>query len=70
MISQIATRFSIVVSEKTAAQAVPVVGALGGAAINTLFVDHFQDMGRGHFIIRRLERQYGQEKIRRLYEEI
>ena len=70
LISQVASRFSIVVSEKAAAQAAPVVGALGGAAINTLFMNHFQDMGRGHFIIRRLERQYGAENIRRLYGEI
>jgi hypothetical protein len=69
-ISQIASRFSIVVSEKAAAQAVPVVGAFGGAAINTLFIDHFQDMGRGHFIVRRLERLHGQEEVRRLYEEL
>jgi hypothetical protein len=67
LISQIAARFSIVVSEKVAAQAVPVVGALGGAAINTLFMNHYQDMGRGHFIVRRLERLHGQEEIRRLY---
>jgi len=70
LISQVASRFSIVVSEKAAAQAVPVVGALGGAALNTLFMDHFQDMGRGHFIIRRLERLHGQEEIRRLYEQL
>jgi len=49
---------------------VPVVGALGGAALNTLFMGHFQDMGRGHFIIRRLERLHGQEEIRRLYEQL
>jgi len=69
-ISQIASRFSVVVSEKAAAQAVPVVGAFGGAAINTLFIDHFQDMGRGHFVVRRLERLHGQEEVRRLYEEL
>jgi hypothetical protein len=70
LISQVATRFSIVVSEKAAAQAVPVVGAFGGAAINSLFIDHFQDMGRGHFIVRRLERLHGQEEVRRLYQEL
>jgi len=70
LISQIASRFSIVVSEKAAVQAVPVVGAFGGAAINTLFIDHFQDMGRGHFIVRRLERLHGQEEVRRLYDEL
>ncbi|MBT0652452.1 EcsC family protein [Geomobilimonas luticola] len=68
LITQVAARFSIVVSEKTAVQAVPVVGAFGGAAINMLFIDHFQDMGRGHFIIRRLERLHGQEEVRRLYD--
>jgi hypothetical protein len=70
LISQVAARFSIVVSEKAAAQAVPVVGAFGGAAINTLFIDHFQDMGRGHFIVRRLERLHGPEEVRRLYGEL
>ena len=70
LILLISERFSIQVSEKTAAQAVPVIGAVGGALINTLFIDHFQDMGRGHFIIRRLERKYGAEIIERVYREI
>jgi len=70
LIALIASRFSIVVSEKAAAQAVPVLGAFGGAAINTLFIDHFQDMGKGHFIVRRLERAHGPEKIKRLYAEL
>lgn len=67
LIAQIASRFSIVVSEKAAAQAVPLVGAIGGAVINTLFIDHFQDMARGHFIVRRLERLYGADEIKLLY---
>ncbi len=67
LIAQIASRFSIVVSEKAAAQAVPVVGAIGGAVINTLFIDHFQDMARGHFIVRRLERLHGRQEIERIY---
>jgi hypothetical protein len=70
LITLVASRFSIVVSEKAAVQAVPVIGAFSGAAINTLFIDHFQNMGRGHFIVRRLERLHDQEEIRRLYEEL
>nr|WP_246545709.1 EcsC family protein [Pelotalea chapellei] len=70
LITQVASRFSIVVSEKAAAQAVPLVGAVGGAAINALFIDHFQDMARGHFIVRRLERIHGQEMVRRHYDEL
>ena len=69
LISQIASRFSIVVSEKMAAQALPLVGALGGAAINTIFIDHFQNMGQGHFTIRRLERLHGPAAIRQIYEQ-
>jgi hypothetical protein len=70
LISQVAARFSVVVSEKAAAQAVPLVGAFGGAAINAVFIDHFQDMARGHFVIRRLERSYGTESVRRMYAEL
>ena len=67
LIALIASRFSIVVSEKAAAQAVPLLGAIGGAAINTLFIDHFQDMARGHFIVRRLERAHGVGEVWRVY---
>ena len=69
-IIQVAKRFSIQVSEKAAAQAIPAIGAAGGAMINTLFIDHFQDMARGHFIVRRLERKYGHEVIKATYNEI
>jgi hypothetical protein len=68
LIALIASRFSIVVSEKAAAQAVPVLGAFGGALINTLFIDHFQDMGKGHFIVRRLERAHGAGEVKRIYQ--
>ena len=64
---QVATRFSVQVSEKAAAQAVPVIGAAGGALINTLFMSHFQDAARGHFVVRRLERLYGGEVVREAY---
>jgi hypothetical protein len=63
-LASIASRFGVVVSEKAAAEAVPFVGAIGGAAVNLVFIQHFQDMARAHFIIRRLERKYGQEQVR------
>jgi hypothetical protein len=69
-LAPIATRFGAVVSEKLAAQAVMVVGALGGAAVNLAFVEHFQGLARGHFIIRRLERGYGAEAVRAEYERL
>jgi hypothetical protein len=67
LIVSVAERFSIQVSEKAAAQAVPAIGAAGGALINSLFIDHFQDMARGHFIVRRLESKYGQDLVKEAY---
>ncbi len=69
-ITRIASRFGVVVSEKVAAAAVPIVGAVGGATINAIFIDHFQKMAQGHFVIRRLERMYGKEVVQREYERL
>jgi hypothetical protein len=66
MISAIASRFGVIVSEQVAAKAIPVVGAIGGSMINVLFMDHFQDMARGHFIVKRLEAKYGVERVEEL----
>jgi hypothetical protein len=70
LISKIATRFSGPVLEKFAAQSVPVIGAAGGAAVNLVFINYFQDMARGHFTVRRLERKYGAEIVRQEYDRI
>jgi hypothetical protein len=70
LVSEIATRFGIVLSERSAASAMPVIGALGGATVNIVFMSHFQSIAQGHFAIRRLEREYGAAVVRRLYEEI
>ncbi len=66
----IASRFGVVLSDKAAAQMVPVVGAVSGALLNLVFMRHFQDIARGHFIVRRLERIHGTERIRDEYEDI
>jgi len=70
LIERVATRFGVVVTEKFAAQAVPVVGAATGAALNTMFTDYYQDMARGHFIVRRLEQRYGEEAVRTGYDRL
>ena len=70
LVSQIGSRFGIVVSEKLAAQAVPVVGAAGGAAVNYAFAEHFQSLAFGHFTVRRLERLYGGDVVRAEYDRL
>ncbi len=70
LISQVAARFSVQVSEKFAAQAIPVIGAAAGASINVLFIKHFQKIATAHFTLRRLERKYSTELIQKKYDEI
>jgi hypothetical protein len=70
LIAKIASRFGIAVSEKAAAQAVPIVGAVGGGLINALFMDHFQNTAEAHFNVRKLERKYGGEVVRQEYERL
>ncbi len=70
LIAKIASRFSVSVSQKFAAQSVPAIGAAGGAAVNLLFISHYQEMARGHFTVRRLERKHGAELIRKEYERL
>ena len=67
-ISAVASRFGVAVTEKVAAMAVPAIGAAGGAVINSVFINHFQGMARGHFIVRRLERCYDKNLIQKEYE--
>jgi hypothetical protein len=70
LIAQVASRFGVVVTQKLAAQAVPLIGALGGAAVNFAFIDHFQEVARAHFVVRRLERRYGKDTVRAAYERL
>jgi hypothetical protein len=67
LVTEIATRFGVVVTERSAASALPVLGAVGGATVNVIFMNHFQRGARGHFAIRRLERLYGPNVVRQLY---
>jgi EcsC protein family len=70
LVNAIAARFGVLVSEELAAKAVPVIGAAGGGIVNVLFIHHFQDMARGHFVVKRLEARYGVDKVKRIYEDI
>jgi hypothetical protein len=70
LIATVAQRFGIAVSEKAAAQAIPIVGAVGGGLINALFVDHFQNTADAHFTVRKLEREYGANVVRQEYERL
>src|SRR5262249_16944646 len=70
LVTEIVSRFGVVVTERFAASAVPVLGAVGGATVNVIFMNHFQRIALGHFTIRRLERRYGASLVRHHYEHL
>lgn len=70
LVNAVAARFSIPVSEKLAAQTLPAVGAIGGASVNLLFMEHYQQMAKAHFTVRRLERIYGKDVVQQAYSNI
>jgi hypothetical protein len=70
LVGEIVSRLGLVVSDKVAAGAVPILGAVGGATVNVIFMDHFQRIARGHFTLRRLERSYGASNVRLHYTEL
>lgn len=69
-VSKTATRLSVLISEKFLAQAMPIIGAIGGGGLNYVFVDHFQKIATAHFSIKRLERNYGEAQVKLAYEAI
>lgn len=70
LVNAVSTRFSIPVSGKLAAQSLPVIGAVSGASVNWLFIQHYQKMAKAHFAIRSLEREYGSEEVELRYKQI
>jgi len=67
LIRGIAARFGVVISDQVAVRMVPVAGAVSGGLLNLVFMQHFQDVARGHFTLRRLERKYRPEVVRKEY---
>jgi hypothetical protein len=70
LMQTVAARFSVQVSEQVAAKSIPAIGAVLGAMVNTVFIDHFQQVAHGHFTVRRLERRYGEAAVHEAYDAI
>ncbi len=66
-VHQVASRFNITVMQRYLACGLPTVNAATGALVNAAFTDHFNTVARYHFGIRKLERQYGAERVQELY---
>jgi hypothetical protein len=69
-LAEIAARFGVAVTQKVALQMVPILGAGTGSLINLVFIEHFQEIARAHFTMRRLERAYGFDLAQAEYEKL
>ncbi|NRA44983.1 MAG: EcsC family protein [Oligoflexales bacterium] len=67
-IAKVASIFKISISKKIVAESVPIIGSIGGSAINSLFSEHYSSVARYHFGIRSLERKYGKNRIKTIYD--
>lgn len=63
LITSIAPRLAAVLGQKLAAQAVPVLGAVSGAALNAAFLSYYREVARIRFALLRLAVQYGAEPV-------
>lgn len=54
VIAKVAPRLAVVLGQKLAAQAVPVLGAVAGAATNYAYTSYYYDMAHVHFGLRKL----------------
>src|SRR5262249_2610992 len=66
-ITQVASRFGFVVTEKAAAQVVPFIGAVSGAVVNYPFTALLKEIARGPFPVGGLKKFYEKEFIRAKY---
>lgn len=62
VISKVAPKLSVVLGQKLAAQAAPVIGAVAGAATNYAFTTYYQEMARVQFGLSRLARETGEDR--------
>jgi hypothetical protein len=69
LIGAIAGRFGYLALDLAYAEMVPIVGAVGGAALNGYFANVFNQIAYHHFGLRRLERIYGEDAVQRIYRE-
>ena len=63
VLAVVVPRLAVVFGQKLAAQAVPVLGALTGAALNAAFLNYYREIARIRFRLLRLSEVHGAEKV-------
>ena len=68
LLAKIVPGLATVLSQKLAAQAVPVLGAVTGAALNAAFLTHYRELAHIRFGLLRLSVLHGAEPVRAAFE--
>ncbi len=63
LIEAVAPKLALAMGQKLAAQAVPVLGALSGAALNAAYLTYYREMARIRFALMRLSVRHGAEDV-------
>lgn len=63
LIATIAPRLAAVLGQKLAAQAVPLLGAVTGAALNATFLNYYREIARIRFALLKLAETHGAEPV-------
>lgn len=63
LIRQVAPGVAAALGRKLAGQAVPVLGAAAGAAINYAYMSYYEEMARVRFALKRLSEIHGEEAV-------
>lgn len=68
LLAKVVPGFAAVLSQKLAAQAVPVLGALTGAGLNAAFLTHYRELAHIRFGLLRLTVLHGAAPVRAAFE--
>lgn len=63
LIAAVAPRLAAALGQKLAAQAVPVLGAVSGAALNAAYISYYREVARIRFALMRLAVRHGAEIV-------
>jgi hypothetical protein len=66
LIAQVARAFEIRVTQKLVGELIPVLGAIGGSAVNYAFADFYCRAAKFHFGLRALEKKHGEEAVQKI----
>ncbi|MDB5664845.1 EcsC family protein [Cypionkella sp.] len=66
-IARYAPKLALVLSQKLAAQMVPVLGAVAGAGLNYTFISYFEEMAQVRFKLRKMAEVHGAERVAEMF---